>query len=65
MDHFWIGYRHARIVADSVNSHKNNNNAYFVLTIRDNYIKPVLYICQGKIVKTGCLDLGLELENRL
>ena len=56
-----------RIVADGVNSHKNNNNAFLIITHYQrllDYIKPdfIHVLSKGKIIKTGCADLGLELE---
>ena len=56
-----------RIVADGVNSHKNKNNAFLIITHYQrllDYIKPdfIHVLAKGKIVKTGCADLGLELE---
>ena len=56
-----------RIVADGVNSHKNKNNAFLIITHYQrllDYIKPdfIHVLSKGKIVKTGCAELGLELE---
>ena len=56
-----------RIVADGVNSHKNKSNAFLIITHYQrllDYIKPdfVHVLSKGKIVKTGCADLGQELE---
>ena len=56
-----------RIVADGVNSHKNNSNAFLIITHYQrllDYIKPdfIHVLSKGKIIKTGCADLGLELE---
>ena len=56
-----------RIVADGVNSHKNESNAFLIITHYQrllDYIKPdfVHVLSKGKIVKTGCADLGQELE---
>ena len=56
-----------RIVADGVNSHKNKNNAFLIITHYQrllDYIKPdfIHVLSNGKIVKTGCADLGKELE---
>ena len=56
-----------RIVADGVNSHKNKNNAFLIITHYQrllDYIKPdfIHVLSNGKIVKTGCADLGQELE---
>ena len=56
-----------RIVADGVNSHKNKDNAFLIITHYQrllDYIKPdfIHVLSKGKIVKTGCADLGQELE---
>ena len=56
-----------RIVADGVNSYKNKNNAFLIITHYQrllDYIKPdfVHVLSNGKIVKTGNADLGVELE---
>ena len=56
-----------RIVADGVNSHKNKNNAFLIITHYQrllDYIKPdfIHVLSKGKIIKTGCAELGLELE---
>ncbi len=56
-----------RIVADGVNSHKNKKNAFLIITHYQrllDYIKPdfIHVLSKGKIVKTGCADLGQELE---
>ena len=56
-----------RIVADGVNSHKNKNNAFLIITHYQrllDYIKPdfIHVLSKGKIVKTGCAELGQELE---
>ena len=56
-----------RIVADGVNSHKNKNNAFLIITHYQrllDYIKPdfIHVLSNGKIVKTGCAELGQELE---
>ena len=56
-----------RIVADGVNSHKNKKNAFLIITHYQrllDYIKPdfIHVLSKGKIVKTGCAELGLELE---
>ena len=52
-----------RIVADGVNSHKNKNNAFLIITHYQrllDYIKPdfIHVLSNGKIVKTGCAELG-------
>ena len=60
-----------RIVADGVNSHKNKKNAFLIITHYQrllDYIKPdfIHVLSKGKIIKTGCAELGQELrENRL
>ena len=56
-----------RIVADGVNSHKNKNNAFLIITHYQrllDYIKPdfIHVLSNGKIIKTGSADLGQELE---
>ena len=56
-----------RIVADGVNSLKGNNNAFLIITHYQrllDYIKPdfIHVLSKGRIVKTGCADLGQELE---
>ena len=57
-----------RIVADGVNSHKKNkNNAFLIITHYQrllDYIKPdfIHVLSKGKIIKTGCAELGQELE---
>ncbi len=56
-----------RIVADGVNSHKNKKNAFLIITHYQrllDYIKPdfIHVMSKGKIIKTGCAELGLELE---
>ena len=56
-----------RIVADGVNSHKNKENAFLIITHYQrllDYIKPdfIHVLSKGKIIKTGCAELGLELE---
>ena len=56
-----------RIVADGVNSHKNKNNAFLIITHYQrllDYIKPdfIHVLSKGKIIKTGNADLGQELE---
>ena len=58
-----------RIVANGVNSQKNKDNAFVVITHYQrllDYIVPdfvhVLY--DGKIVKTGGKELALELEEK-
>ena len=58
-----------RIVADGVNSHKNKNNAFLIITHYQrllDYIKPdfVHVLMNGKIVKSGGPDLALELEKK-
>ena len=56
-----------RIVADGVNSYKNKDNAFLIITHYQrllDYIKPdfIHVLSNGKIVKTGNADLGTELE---
>ena len=56
-----------RIVADGVNSYKNKDNAFLIITHYQrllDYIKPdyVHVLSNGKIVKTGNAELGAELE---
>ena len=56
-----------RIVGDGVNSHKNKNNAFLIITHYQrllDYIKPdfIHVLSKGKIIKTGCAELGQELE---
>ena len=56
-----------RIVADGVNSHKNKNNAFLIITHYQrllDYIKPdfIHVLSKGKIIKTGFAELGQELE---
>jgi len=56
-----------KIVADGVNSYKNKDNAFLIITHYQRlleYIKPdfVHVLSSGKIVKTGNSDLSLELE---
>ena len=56
-----------KIVADGVNTHKNKNNAFLIITHYQrllDYIKPdfIHVLSNGKIIKTGSSDLGLELE---
>ena len=56
-----------RIVADGVNSYKNKDNAFLIITHYQrllDYIKPdyIHVLSDGKIVKTGYAELGEELE---
>ncbi len=56
-----------RIVADGVNSYKNKDNAFLIITHYQrllDYIKPdfIHVLSDGKIIKTGCAELGQELE---
>ena len=56
-----------KIVADGVNTLRNNKNSFLIITHYQrllDYIKPdfVHVLMQGKIAKTGCSDLALELE---
>ena len=50
-----------------MNSLKNKNNAFLIITHYQrllDYIKPdfIHVLSRGKIIKTGCADLGQELE---
>ena len=56
-----------KIVANGVNSYKNKDNAFLIITHYQrllDYIKPnfVHVLSNGKIVKTGNADLGIQLE---
>jgi Fe-S cluster assembly ATP-binding protein len=56
-----------RIVADGVNTYKNKNNAFLIITHYQrllDYIKPdfIHVLSDGKIIKTGHAELGKELE---
>jgi Fe-S cluster assembly ATP-binding protein len=56
-----------RIVADGVNSYKNKDNAFLIITHYQrllDYIKPdfIHVLSDGKIIKTGRAELGHELE---
>ena len=56
-----------RIVADGVNSYKNKDNAFLIITHYQrllDYIKPdfIHVLSEGKIIKTGSAELGQELE---
>tara|TARA_B100001094_G_scaffold275030_1_gene282365 strand:+ start:799 stop:1530 length:732 start_codon:yes stop_codon:yes gene_type:complete len=56
-----------RIVADGVNTSKNKDNAFLIITHYQrllDYIKPdfIHVLSKGKIIKTGDSDLGIELE---
>jgi len=56
-----------RIVADGVNSYKNKDNAFLIITHYQrllDYIKPdyIHVLSDGKIIKTGQAELGVELE---
>jgi Fe-S cluster assembly ATP-binding protein len=56
-----------RIVADGVNSYKNKDNAFLIITHYQrllDYIKPdfIHVLSDGKIIKTGNASLGVELE---
>ena len=58
-----------RIVADGVNTFKNDGNAVLLITHYQrllNYIKPdfVHVLADGKIIKTGDKSLALELEEK-
>jgi len=56
-----------RIVADGVNSYKNKENAFLIITHYQrllDYIKPdyIHVLSAGKIIKTGNAELGAQLE---
>ena len=56
-----------KIVANGVNSYKNKENAFLIITHYQrllDYIKPdyVHVLSDGKIIKTGSADLGVQLE---
>ncbi len=56
-----------RIIADGVNSSRNNKKSFLVITHYQrllDYIKPdyVHVLSDGKIIKTGCSELAGELE---
>jgi len=56
-----------RIVANGVNTSKNKDNAFLIITHYQrllDYIKPdfIHVLSKGKIIKTGDSDLGIELE---
>ena len=56
-----------RIVADGVNSYKNKDNAFLIITHYQrllDYIKPdfIHVLSNGKIIKTGDGSLGVQLE---
>ena len=56
-----------RVVADGVNSYKNKENAFLIITHYQrllDYIKPdyIHVLSDGKIIKTGNADLGEQLE---
>ena len=56
-----------RVVADGVNSYKNRDNAFLIITHYQrllDYIKPdfIHVLSDGKIIKTGNAKLGQELE---
>ena len=56
-----------RIVADGVNTYKNKENAFLIITHYQrllDYIKPdfIHVLSAGKIIKTGNADLGEQLE---
>ena len=58
-----------KIVAKGVNSLRNKNNAFLIITHYQrllNYIKPdvVHVLINGKIVKSGGPELALELEKK-
>jgi len=56
-----------RIVADGVNTYKNKENAFLIITHYQrllDYIKPdyIHVLSDGKIIKTGNAELGKQLE---
>ena len=56
-----------KVVADGVNALRNKKRSFLIITHYQrllDYIKPdfVHVLMQGKIAKTGCSDLALELE---
>ena len=56
-----------KIVADGVNSYKNKDNSFLIITHYQrllNFIKPdfIHVLSAGKIIKTGSKELGKELE---
>ena len=56
-----------KIVADGVNSYKNQNNSFLIITHYQrllDYIKPdfIHVLSNGKIIKTGRSELGQQLE---
>ena len=56
-----------RIVADGVNSYKNQDNSFLIITHYQrllDYIKPdfIHVLSNGKIIKTGRSELGQQLE---
>tara|TARA_B100000965_G_scaffold300230_1_gene258687 strand:+ start:247 stop:981 length:735 start_codon:yes stop_codon:yes gene_type:complete len=56
-----------KIVADGVNSYKNKDNSFLIITHYQrllNFIKPdyIHVLSDGKIIKTGTKELGNELE---
>ena len=58
-----------RIVADGVNSYKNKENSFLIITHYQrllDYIKPdfVHVLINGKIIKSGGPELALELEKK-
>ena len=58
-----------KIVADGVNSARNNEKSFLVITHYQrllNFIKPdfVHVLLDGKIVKSGTKELALELEKK-
>ena len=58
-----------RVVADGVNSYKNKDNAFLIITHYQrllDYIKPdfVHVLIDGKIIKSGGPELALELEKK-
>ena len=58
-----------KVVADGVNTLRNKNNSFLIITHYQrllDYIKPdfVHVLMNGKIIKSGCPELALELEKK-
>jgi len=56
-----------KIVSEGVNALRNKKNSFLIITHNQrllNYIKPdfVHVLINGKIAKTGCSELALELD---
>ena len=59
-----------KIVANGVNSSRNGKKSFLIITHYQrllDYIKPdfVHVLSEGKLVKSGTMELALELEKRL